>query len=266
MKMTVVFIYQTLKKNYETNSLYITKEDFYDSEWKLLKEINYGEFGGIIYQTVYEYDGQNLITEISDDDITVYKTEYQYNDNGTVMAEIIYSSDDGEAFIEFNKQLYFYDESGNKIMDELYFDGDLSCRYTYDKNGNELSYDSYPNGVSRVSQYDEHGNIVYHRSEYNIEYEWSYEYDQSGNIISMQEYIDHGNGSYLNQEYKHEYNEYGKEIKFTAYYNNPDLDKEVDHTRVYEYEYDDKGNLSKETCYYRDSSLDSWTEYKYTYN
>ena len=72
---------------------------------------------------------------------------------------------------------------------------------------------------------------------------------------------------YLNLEYKHEYDSYGKEIRYTSYYyNDTELtNKHFDKTRSAEYEYDINGNLIKETWYYRDSTVWYRTEYEYIY-
>ena len=263
-----------LAKDYETNSLYVANEYFYDSNWKILMEINYDTSGEIYNQTEYSYAGEKLITEFftqfpqySSDK---YKTEYEYYEDGTLKSRTHYWSYDGEPFIQDGMTLYSYDESGNKTESQ-YFSDMLSWVTVYDKNNNIIKYESYINGElddSYETQYDEYGNIVYYirnSPNYFVEDSWSYEYDSDGNIISMQEYINTGDGTHLNQEYRHEYDEKGNEIKYTSYYNNPELDKYADHSRSAEYEYDVSGNLVRETWYYRDNAICDWTEYEYIY-
>ncbi len=259
-----------LTKDYETNSLYVAYEYFYDSNWNVLKTFDYDESGEIYNQTEYLYAGEKLITEISTQYSDVYKSEYEYYEDGTLKSIIHYSSYDGEPFIQDSMTLYSYDELGNKTESQ-YFNNILSSIHVYDKNDKEIKYENYMDGElsdSYECKYDEHENIVYYvrqsPSSY-IENSWSYEYDNDGNIISMQEYSDTGDGTYLNQEYRHEYDENGKEIKYISYYNSTELDKYDDHSRSAEYEYDLKGNLKKETWYYRDNTICDWTEYEYTY-
>ena len=260
-----------LTKDYETNSLYVAYEYFYDSNWNVLKEFDYDESGEIYKQAEYLYDGEKLITEITTSFIDKYKTEYEYYEDGTLKAQTTYSSYDGEPFTQDTITLYSYDDLGNRTEKYYGYDNTLVSVLVYDKNNIELKAEYYTNGElddSRESRYDEHGNIVYyiyHSSNYFVEYSWTYKYDDNGNIISMQEYIDTGDGTHLNQEYRHEYDENGNEIKYISYYNNPELDKYSDHSRSAEYEYDENGKLIKETWYYRDNTICDWTEYEYIY-
>lgn len=261
-----------LTKDYDTNSLYVENEYFYDSNWNILKEINLLPSGEIYNQIEYVYNNQNLINKTETDPYSnyIYMTEYQYYEDGTIKSETFSSSYDGEPLIEEVMTLYSYDEFGNRI-ESFYNYNTLSRIQIFDKNNNEIKAEYYINGElndSHESRYDEYGNIVYytrHSSDSFIEDSWSYEYDNDGNIISMREYIDTGDGTHLNQEYKYEYDENGNKTKYTSYYNNPELDKYDDHSRSVEYKYDENGNLIKETWYYRDNTIFDWTEYEYIY-
>ena len=262
-----------LTKDYDNNSLYVENEYFYDSNWNILKEVNYNASGEVYNQTEYEYVGEKLMTELSTQySNDKYKTEYEYYEDGTLKSQTYYSAYDGEPFIQDSITLYSYDELGNK-MESQYFNDTLSWITVYDKNNNKIQYESYIYGELSESyecKYDQYENITYSLQKNSFgetEVTNSYEYDKDGNVISMQEYIDIGNGPYLNLEYKHEYDSYGKEIRYTSYYyNDTELtNKHFDKTRSAEYEYDINGNLIKETWYYRDSTVWYRTEYEYIY-
>ncbi len=255
-----------LGKNNRTNTLYVECEYFYDSNWNILKEITYDESEEALYQTEFLYDGQKLMVETDTDIDSNYisKAVYEYFDDGKIKSITMYSSYDGEPFIQEKIALYSYDEFGNRI-ESFYNYNTLLRIQIFDKNNNEIKAEYYTDGelyYSQESQYDEHGNIVYYTDYDTTSF---YEYDNNGNITHRKKYINHNGKTYLEEEHIYEYNELGKEVKYISYYYNIISNELSDLTNSIEYQYDFNGNLIEETQYYRDNTIRYRTEYEYIY-
>lgn len=143
---------------------------------------------------------------------------YSYNDDGKTVIYQEHDSGDSNSPIKFSEK-YTYDENGNQLTYE-YHDGDLSSpvirseEYTYDENGNRLTYKYHDGGLSSP-------------------------------VTSSEEYI---------------YDRNGKKLTYTKYHGNGDLDSAVTNSR--ELTYDKNGYLITDKSYHGDQMKD-WKRYTY---
>ncbi|MCM1387339.1 MAG: hypothetical protein NC231_08435, partial [Bacillus sp. (in: Bacteria)] len=209
------------KKEYHDRTLVSQSE--YDRAGKEIAQIVYGRNESILKQITYDYDKVGNLVE---------QTEKKNGSSGT------------------RKNIYTYNEMGDRTEYAIYFGGELYIRYEYkyDKMGRETGFTGY----------DEDGDIfVCHKDEY--------EYDETGNVISDTLYIlspsDYESGSCddaweLFQCEKYEYDEVGRKEKEILY---------MDDRMVlwYEWEYDGKGRIFKKTRYAGSGSILAQDKYEY---
>ncbi len=241
--------------NSDNNNPSVEYEYIYDNNWNILREIDLT--GESKNEYIYEYNDEKLITEIHDLDNGYFidKIEYEYYNDGNLQSSMYYSSYNGEPFSLENYTLYAYDQFGNHTEEVYNYDGTLSSLHEYDNNGNETKYQSYINGEltqNYITEYDAYGNVIYYNTS-DTSYTYNYEYDSDGNIITYQVYGDNGDGQYLIDEYKYEFDEYGKEISYSY-----SLGRS-------ESIYDENENLIKKIWYDFNNVISGWTEYEYIY-
>ena len=187
----------------------------------------------------YEYDDKGQLIckkHINEEDGYVYRTwEYEYDSEGnlTEMRDSMYE----------HLTVEHYDKAGRKILEELYYNGEISAKYEY-------KYNDY--GLEESIMYDSDGSIIRHnKTKYNssgletavctvnddgTEIITSIcEYDGSGNLIHRAT-VNSQLGGY--HEYTAEYNEYGYLTKMHNVCNDMTRDAGgYDITEEYEYIY-----------------------------
>lgn|GEM_PF-6489216 len=186
----------------------------------------------------YEYNDKGQLIckkHINEDNGYVYRTwEYEYDSEGnlTEMRDSMYE----------HLTVEHYDEAGRKILEELYYNGELSAKYEY-------KYNDY--GLEESIAYDSDGTVSRHtRTKYNSKGLETGVYavndDGTEMITSLREYDDAGHlihsisgkwqmGDY---EYTAEYNEYGYLTKMHNVCNDMTRDAGTyDITEEYEYIY-----------------------------
>ncbi len=186
----------------------------------------------------YEYNDKGELIgkkHINEENGYVYRTwEYEYDSEGnlTEMRDSMYE----------HLTVEHYDEAGRKILEELYYNGELSAKYEY-------KYNDY--GLEESIRYDSDGTVSRHtRTKYNSkgletgvytvnedgsEKQTSFcEYDDAGNLIHRKS----GDSLLGGYEYTAEYNEYGYLTKMHNVCNDMTRDAGTyDITEEYEYKY-----------------------------
>ncbi len=109
--------------------------------------------------------------------------------------------------------------------------------------------------ISQISEYDAAENLT-KKTVYGDSggIAWIQEYDESGREIKFTRYSIDGA---INEAHTHEYDGSGNEIKWTVYNGDGTIDY------WYTYEYDASGNMTKETIYNGDGTLRRWFTYEY---
>lgn len=221
---------------------------------------------------------EQIQCEICGSEVWIYGEEAgpgdicDYDENGNVIRNTSY--DENGEMIDDYRYLLQYDADGNRIHEEVYWNGQLIevVEYALSKNGevvmkNRLGYD--PEGGSSIVEFDEYGSCV-HTVTYDADgaviYEnfAEYTYDEEGWILYTKEsvYFD----GVLSAE--HEYNQYNDEV-LDVFYNE---DGSVSFGSRTEYEYDERGNrlsmkvydvvtgrLTRESAY-AVKKIDGWEE------
>ena len=127
-----------------------TTEYTYDADGKLIKTVEANSSGARVTDYTYDDDG-NYTTSC---DIAGQHTVWHYNANGDLLAK--YTDDE-------KGSQYTYDDNGNLLKFENYFEGEvIECEtYTYDAEG-RLKEKSYESDIAWVEhyEYDEFGNRI----------------------------------------------------------------------------------------------------------
>ena len=165
----------------------------YNQSGKVIKKVNFNEFGRISSSSSYEYKNNKEIEKISEyngDKVIKEITITSTLENGLVVREEITNN---EGAVLDSKQ-FSYDNNGNVISikscngnddcdntiiyDNVYTDGNLSVTYTINNNGDVAQKDSLvylleDNYFERITT-DNNGNIYYITG---------YKIDNSGRIV-----------------------------------------------------------------------------------
>lgn len=236
-------------------------ETEYDSDDNILKETKFHADGNKAQYIVYEYNKQDKlirdtmytsdgsevmaanthtyneqgdeILNISKriDELTVEKYEYVYDDSNTIVNVTMHKDD------EFSYELrYTYDEKGN-VLEQGYYDekGEYNggYEYTYDEKGNMIKekYNSESSNFEVIRTYDDKGNLIeqktFAKGHKDASLWYKYEYDSNGNKIKSSSLESDGS---INGYDIYKYDEKGREIECTSYYNG-----KLDYRRVKEY-------------------------------
>lgn len=172
------------------------------------------------------------------------------------------------------KSLYFYDEFGRTVFEEHYGNEEETIRfpfyrytyhedgsytvenslekYEYDKNGNELRYESV--ALVRISTYDENGNMTSRKFGDDALARTEYAYDERNNMIQERSYADDGS---LRLESLYEYDDRNNLIREESIYE--------DSHGVTEYTYNEVNAVTSEK-HYSNGDLDHEYYCEYTYN
>ncbi|MCI8504632.1 MAG: zinc ribbon domain-containing protein [Lachnospiraceae bacterium] len=229
-------LYQTRKYWYDNPSTEFT----YDGEQRLLREMEYDDFGKEYKYTDYQYDenGRECLAEhyaYETDDLIHTYGDYQYDENGNVISKTCYDTHTGE-----RTPLYVY-------------------QYTFDADSRLLNRSEIAVNPVYVSQYFE------------------YEYDELGNKTASHEYAlreanvteeaikAHGEYSYYT--YDNEYDGQGRLVSSCLWYriiDNEEKNPSAYTTKIV-YEYDSDGDLIKEASYNGDNKCYAYTDYLYLY-
>lgn len=192
-------------------------ENKYDDENNLLSNVRYRDDGSIQARWDYEYDlSSNLIREKwlsyaakGSKESTYYIDGYQetcyfYDENDNLTSEIVrdymvgpsgsvkISNSTGNSLQmgEYSERTtnYVYDDTGNLIEEQIFYDGVLNSRHTHQYEDNQLreTINYFTN--------DQNSSKIY------------YTYDDNGNCIS-EEYYDSEDKMYMKSEYGYVYRE-----------------------------------------------------------
>ncbi len=164
-----------------------------------------------------------------------------------------YTALDGEGnLIEEYFYLYEYDEEGNMLHSEQYWDEVLVEEDDYALGffgeylvKTQIVY--YEGIVSSVVEYDEYGNcvkMVMYDEEGNVSIEEAtqYEYNEEGEVLHSEQVGSYSDGSV----YKEVRNEYNDQISWVYYDENGEVLFEI----ISEYEYDENGNVLSKKNYH----------------
>lgn len=222
-----ILINRTERKYNADGSL--SRESVYDSEDRLLKEIEYSKYVNDVLFTEYEYDNtENQSWRTFYDEQGNIESRYRrmYDDAGN---ETLYAEYDADGNInvfegyECDTYVYYYPYwTFENIYDEQ---GNIIRQVQYDEENKEIGYTEYV--------YDEFGNLIkkarYDDENNEVEFD-EYTYDAEKNLVS-----EFSSDEWQIQKDEYEYNDAGNCTKLL----------------VTQYEYDDDGNLTT----YGDSSL-----------
>ena len=202
---------------YEDNT-YWQRKYYYDENGEL-EEIDWCDEDRVTYKE--EYKDGNCIqeTNYNEDNSISYIDKLEYDENGNQISSIFYDAD-GNMKTDSSDNIIKadYDEYGNRTAEVRISFGrnyTFSYIYSYDENGNVLTKESYWDGVYQgrlVYEYDENGNKktrthenetgkISAKNTYNVNgilTEWNL-YDNDGNIYEKNTKT-HKNG-YLEEEY-----------------------------------------------------------------
>lgn len=229
----------------------LRREAVYDSEDRLLKEIEYSKYVKDVLSSEYEYDSaENQSWRTFYDEQGNIESRYRrmYDSAGN---ETLYAEYDAEGNInvyegyECDTYVYnypywtfenIYDEYGNIIRQIQYDEEDKEIGYTeyvYDESGNLIKKTRYDDGDNEIEldeyTYDEQKNLV---SEFSSD-EWQlqkdeYEYDNAGNctklLVTQYEYNDTGNlttSGASSLVWERKYDEKNRVIRFQNYWDSP---------------------------------------------
>ena len=126
--------------------------------------------------------------------------------------------DDNDNIVNYRKDIYYYDASGNVVQEELHIWDSISWRkhskdvYTFNNNSLPVLWVSYDgeNGVwvtDRMAEYTYNSNkqlveAIYSEADssvWSFSSKYEYDYDAAGNTI-LEMYSSYGNGMWENQE------------------------------------------------------------------
>ncbi len=256
-----------LTLNTSSNELFKEYEEFYDSSGVILSSISYRTDGTLRKTVSYQYENSNLIAESSTDDNGQYNylIEYDYDTDNRLISKK-YSDTFGYSLSKVYSVKYTYDNNGNRIESTYDSSDNLKSISIYDNNNNLLKSESYSHDKllsEHIYEYDDYGNIILDKTSFTV-YTYNYEYDHVGNIIAMQEYINEGDTTSIYQEYKHEYDTNGKEVKYS--FNDNSIPSNIFYSGYILYEYNSIGDLIRETLYSSNDAVQEWTEYEYIYD
>ena len=82
------------------------------------------------------------------------------------------------------EDLRLYNKAGNLVYRFTTNSNGYSWEYTYDSNGNELTFKN-SNGYSCEKTYDENGNELTFKNSYG--YSWEKTYDNNGNVLTFKD-------------------------------------------------------------------------------
>ena len=162
-----------------------------------------------------------------------------------IIKKAISAIDNGD--IETAYDLLYNIENRNYEADELFskfafvpieiedYGYGITKEYTYDSDGNLVSFHFADNSYSKTETYtyDENGKLI---SENDGEYNCIYEYDNDDNIISMS-YEKYGQGQYIKGKFTFLYDENGNLIKKLSWSEKDEI------KRIQNYKYDVHNNL-----------------------
>ncbi len=143
---------------YHQESAYIAKDKPSRYIW-----YSYDDFGNIMggAESVYNYEGSNLITKSSQDYNGYLSGEnYTYDDMGNCTSEVYYDDTNGYYWESYST----YDDRGNCTSQKYYSYGELfsETQYTYDSDGRKTGMASKGKSSSYQEEYryDEFGEIT----------------------------------------------------------------------------------------------------------
>ena len=211
----------------------------YDSQNRKINEINYDQNGKITAFAEYIYEDvltKNYIDKdmLSGDQYSIYiydekgnlisfseyangvarKTEYKYNSQNKCTGFVRFSEDTIE------RTEYRYDENGNCILNAVYEENDIRERseYQYDEKGNcilSICYDALANQTTKeINSYTSEGKIA--ESRY-FEGEDLCGYVQYLYTEKVQTVIRYNKNGEISAKEVYEYDDMGREIKFSFY-------------------------------------------------
>lgn len=213
-------------------------------------EYSFDDSGNTILNASYEW---NIATNAWDG---IDKTRFVYDAYSNMLTQNVscYWSSTTREWIEYSKEVYFYDLSNNKTKDVLY-----SC----DNNARQWEERS-----KREYLYDNNGNLIsefgYRKSSINTwiqDIKTEYTYDSKGNNVLTVDSILLNDTWSPNKKYEYTYDTNNRLISKTEYSGNR-FTNQFEFKNKEEYTYDTNGQLKLDTYYYWNSDSKS-IEYGY---
>jgi len=191
------------------NDDYVGRGKFYDPDGEVIgsMEIVYGKNKKLIEEKFYDDKGEIESSKL-------------YDKNGRVL----------ETIDMHFRQVYTYDDNGNKIKNEMYIDGMLKqyFEWTYDDNGNSIKVEFYRDGMlEEYSEYKYEDNKLVETVDYGIDSNRIMKKtgsrkleERNGNSEKLIHYDENGDVSGYTIG---EYDNYGNMLKSTAYNANDEI-------------------------------------------
>lgn len=222
----------------------------YDGDGELVEKRGYGEDGTVEDVTKYYYDEQRKqIKSVHTDPTGVGGSCIFYDHKGNVARHETYDSRDGSLSL-IRVWHYTYKEEANKLDASFYVEEGNPSRLrrelrehrtvtTYDESGNKIRVERYFNDwIEQIENYDAKGQLI-DRTLYGdrerVAWQQSHSYDESGNLVEMT----FREGSNIKVS-RSEHDEWNNLTKMSSYENGI-LGRE----ELYSYEYDSQNNWTK---------------------
>lgn len=221
--------------SYQNETKVSLVENEYDDNGNCVETTTYNFADGqqqMTYCTEYVYDSKGHLTESTSFDATgkLGSIEYTCNSDGDVTEEVFRDKQGAETG---ERSEYTYDKNGNCLTYEHYYNNELAqaIEYEYDKDDNETlrttyDYSEDPRGeeTNRVeSAYDKAGNLTEEKHYYGNELfaVKTWEYDKKDNLLesSTVYYGDNYENGKWETSYVCEYDDNGHREKGTSYIN-----------------------------------------------
>lgn len=203
---------------------------------KLLEEQSFSSLEGALYQWVYKYNAQDVLTELSGYDSSGqldFHTSYDYDAKGRLIKETSFNPD----------------ETISYIVEQSYTRNGFDRRTTYYTSNRDTDYIS-------EERFDKQGNRVLERNlnaEGQVEYEVSYRYDLQGRLL---EEIAKNSQGELEYRLTNRYDAQGNLLETVEY------GEDNQPFNTYRYTYDDHNNIIERVIEGRN---DQKTVYRYSY-
>ena len=209
----------------EDNSAEDSTKYFYDDDGKMTESIDTGFQGLSRHHTFYDERGDVVRGETYDGKSGSLKYiriwNYIYKEEGNKLEQRYFMEEGSPTAVRRStpdkKQVTTFNDAGDKIKVERYFNDWVEEVRTYNENGQQIEWQIFSgeNSLARhyVDTYDENGNLI---ASYTVDKSevknYLYEYDEWNNLIKSTEYKD----GLIESEENHTY-EYDSEKNWTKH-------------------------------------------------
>ena len=209
----------------EDNSAEDTTKYLYDAEGKMTQSIDTSFEGFSRHHTFYDKRGDVVRGETYDGKSGSLKYiriwNYVYKVEGNKLEQRYFMEEGSPVAIRKStpneKQVTTFNDAGDKIKVERYFNDWVDEVRTYNENGQQIEWQLFSGENSLhahyTDTYDENGNLIASHTKYGSDVKnYVYEYDEWNNLIKSTEYGD----NLLESEENHTY-EYDSEKNWTKH-------------------------------------------------